>query len=213
MRHSSFMCYLTHSGKDTTDPGVTVLLFIVPRVVALDETWLMHMCAMIHSNKWHRSLMLATWLIRVWAITHWCKRHDSLMWATWLIHASDVTHSCALHHSLVVIVRVIAPTETRLIHVCNMIYCFERHDSFMWVTWLVNACDTVHSSSSSASLPPVRHALLLGAIWFIHECDTAPRHHPPRRCAQWVMTDTCVWHDFTCVWHDFTCVWHDFTCV
>ena len=97
---------------------------------------------------------------------------------------------------------------------------YVRHDSFIFLTWLIRMFDMTHSY--------VRHDMFICVTWRIHMCDMKCSYmwYDVFTCATWHihtcdMTHSHVWHDaFTCVtwrihmcdmtyshvWHD---VWHD----
>ena len=49
------------------------------------------------------------------------------------------------------------------IHVCDLIYSYVRHDSFISVTWLIHMCDRTHWY--------VWHDSFICVTWLIHMCD------------------------------------------
>ena len=99
-------------------------------------TWLIHMCDVTHSYKWHGPFIFKTWLL--------------YKWETWLIHTCDMTHSYVWHDSFI--------QATRPFHVYrhDWFIC-ERHDSFTCVTWLMHISDTTLSCVRHDSFICERH--------------------------------------------------------
>ena len=56
---------------------------------------------------------------------------------------------------------------TRLIHMRDMTYLYERHDSFTWRTWLIHTWDMTHPQKGRMPPPPVHVCVTR----LIHMCD------------------------------------------
>jgi len=131
----------------------------------IGETWLIHRRDMTHSYTHHNihttwptdmtqcdfSFVCQTWLMstnlsNMRDMTHcpWV----SVTWKTWLIHRRDMTHFYTHHH-----IHTTWPADMtdcdfsfacqtwlmsmNLIHMKDMTYSYERHDSFIWEIWLI----------------------------------------------------------------------------
>jgi len=111
---------------------------------------------MTHSYTWHDSFIYGTWRIPIRDMTHSYTWHDSFIYVTWRIPIRDMTHSYTWHdplrawdmtHSYVWKVDVLwseLPVDDSTFYV--------RHDSFIYVTWLIHICDMTHSYMGRDSL-------------------------------------------------------------
>jgi len=155
----------------------------------------MQTCDMTHQYVWHDSFICVTWLIQaIRPLLHWficakwlmpmCDMAHSYMWrdlfrkydhysthsfvrcdwctcVTWLIHMCDTTHS---GNTTTTALFICAKSP---ILMCDMTHVYVWHDSFLDVTWLIQA------------IRPLQHSFIY-AKWLILMCD---------------MTDSYVWHD------------------
>ena len=119
------------------------------------------MSDMTHSYERHDSFICVTWLIHMCDMTHSYQRHDSFICVTWFIHIRDMTHSSHMRYTFEMYTHLFLPQkspysdkrdprrsdewhrymslhrETWLIHMSDMTPSYERHDSFIWETWLI----------------------------------------------------------------------------
>ena len=127
-------------------------------------TWLIHICDKTHSYIWHDSFIYVTWLMHICDMTHSSMWHDSVKYVTCLIHVRR--DSFAYRQRLVCIrVHTFAYVSIR-VHTCayvcirvvlllwndsfnwDVTHSYLRHDSLIYVTWLIYICDMMHSCKS-----------------------------------------------------------------
>jgi len=124
----------------------------------LRETWLIHMCDMTHSYEWLDSFICVTWLIHMSDLTHSYVWHDSFIWVTWLIHECDMTHPCLTSHNNSPFVFSTAKNSWKQKHMGYTTHLYLWHYSFIWVTCLIDMCETwlIHMSDMTRSWLPLR---------------------------------------------------------
>jgi len=171
-----------------------------------------------HSYEWHDSFICATWIIQMCdttnslfafflaqvfalrqhvSITHsylWCVSFMYIIYVTGLMHMCDMIRSYLRHDSLAIFLKLLV-----LQQYVSLTRSYTWHDSLVYVTWLIDICDTTYAY--------VGHDSFIRMTWLIYMCD---------------MTHLYVWHDsFACVtWLIYTCdmarsyMWHEtFICV
>jgi len=149
--------------------------FLLPKKWSTCMTCLIRMYDMRHAHVWHDSSTRVTRLIDMCDMTHsyvkWLRsRFTFSVCVMWLIHMCNTIHLYVRHDSFI--------CATWLIHMCDMTHLYVWHDSFICVIRLIRLCDVPSSYVWCDSFMCV--------TWLSHVCDVTPSY---------------VWHDlFTYSW-------------